>query len=158
MPEILMATVDSVSVPDVQQQHKHHRRRHPEDLGTMKTTVVTTRDLDNNANLLVMMFNPTCSHCEEQTNRFEKVITDFHRSKLVMMTRPEMRDYLPNFVKSHHIKDYPAIIVGVDSGSFYKNAFMYSALPQINIYSPDRKLIKTFVGEVVMDSVKQYIR
>ncbi len=48
--------------------------------------------------------------------------------------------------------------IGTDSSGFINNVFLYQSLPQINIYSPAHKLIKTYTGEVPIDSLKQYAR
>ena len=125
----------------------------------MAKTVKTEKDFDNGANLFVMMFNPTCSHCTDETQKLEKDIALFQKSKILMMANPSMRPYLPDFVKNFHTDDYPnTISVGMDSTGFMNDVFLYQALPQINIYNGDRKLIKTFTGEVVIDSLKQYIQ
>jgi hypothetical protein len=125
----------------------------------MKSAAVfTDKDLNNKGNLFVMMFNPTCGHCTDQTQVFEKNIALFKKSRLVLMANPNMREYLPNFVKSFHTDDYaPIMHVGMDSLGFINTVFLYQALPQINVYSNDRKLIRTFTGEVSIDTLKKYI-
>jgi len=70
------------------------------------------------------------------------------------LTRP----YLPLFVKSFHIAEYPSIYIGFDVSNFIKELFLYQPLPQVNIYSADRKLLRTFTGEIVIDSLKRYIQ
>ncbi len=121
--------------------------------------VYTNKDVSNKANLLVMMFNPLCGHCEDQAELLVKNMDVFKRSKLVMMVAPDMKAYLPNFCNSFHLNDHPRTIkVGVDSSGFIKNAFLYRALPQINIYNSDRKLIKTYCGGISIDSLMQYIQ
>ena len=119
---------------------------------------VTNKDLDNGANLLVMLFNPTCSHCEDETRLLEKNMDLFKNTKLVLMASPTAWDYMPNFFRTYNIATYPSIILGIDSGDFVSKVYLYSALPQINIYDAQRKLIKTFAGEVSIDSLKQYIQ
>jgi len=120
--------------------------------------ILTEKDFDNGANLFVMMFNPTCSHCTDETERLEKNIALFKKSKLILMANPTMRPYLPDFVKSFHTDDYsPVMSVGMDSAGFMNNVFLYQALPQISIYNGDRKLIKTYTGEVAIDTLKKYI-
>lgn len=120
-------------------------------------TLMTFGDFNNGANLFVMMFNPTCSHCEDMTAQIEKNISLFKKSKVVLLATMMMKDYLPDFVNMLHVQDYPAIKVGLDSGGFINNVFLYQTLPQINIYDGERKLLKTYSGEVSMDTLKKYI-
>lgn len=120
-------------------------------------SVVTDKDLDNNANLLVMLFNPTCSHCEEMTFMLEKNIDAFKRSKLVLLATKPMEPYLADYAQRHHVARYPAMYIGYDTTKFIDEMFLYQTLPQINIFDRDRKLLKIFAGEVPADSLKKFI-
>jgi len=138
--------------------HKKKKKKMAQEVIQDKSKkVITNKDVDNGANLLVMMFNPTCSHCEDQTERMEKNIAYFSKSKLLLLATPNQSQYIPNFVAKHHTASYPSMIVGMDSSGFIDKVFLYQALPQINVYNSDRMLIRTFTGEVDVDSLKQYI-
>ncbi|NDA64813.1 MAG: hypothetical protein EBX50_22730, partial [Chitinophagia bacterium] len=128
------------------------------DTALVYTKIITDKNVPAKGNLFLMIFNPTCGHCEDQTDQFIKNISLFNKSNLVLVTNPVMRGYLPDFIKNHHIKDHPQIQVGVDSSGYISNTFLYGSLPQINIYNSDLKLIKMYQGEVVIDSLKQYIQ
>src|SRR3954462_1069643 len=52
---------------------------------TTKGKIVTNETLKNKANLFVMMFNPTCEHCEAMTQALEDNIKLFKKSKVVMV-------------------------------------------------------------------------
>ena len=117
----------------------------------------TNADFDNGANLFVMMFSPTCSHCQDETMRIEKNFALFKKSKLVLLANMINKPYLDDFVKAVNLNGYPSIYLGLDSMGFINNTYLYQALPQINIYNSDRKLIKTYTGEVAIDSLKKYI-
>lgn len=131
----------------------------PINMVTMKGKKITTDDLKSDYNLLVMLFNPTCEHCEEQTELFKKNIFLFKNTKLVMMAGANMLPYLEYFENNHNVSQYPGtIMVGVDSSSFIEKAFMYQTLPQINVYDKDRSLVRIFNGNVPIDSLRQYIK
>lgn len=118
---------------------------------------ITNDDVDNKSNLILMLFNPTCGHCEEQTQKIEKNISMFNKSKLVMVATPAMRPYMGKFLKDQHIDQYPSIIAGVDSAGMVDKLFEYKMLPQINIYDHHHKLIKTFTSGAPIDSLKHYV-
>jgi len=131
----------------------------PVQMVTMKGQKITNDDLKSDYNLLVMLFNPTCEHCEDQTELFKKNIYLFKNTKLVLMAGAMMLPYLEYFDNNHKVTEYPnTIMLGVDSSSFIEKAFMYQTLPQINIYDKDRKLVRIFNGNVPMDSLRQYIQ
>lgn len=119
-------------------------------------TVLTDKDFNNGANLFVMMFNPTCSHCEDVTFSMEDNIDHFKKSNIVLVAAKLMNEYIPDFAQRHHIASYPAMHIGWDSSKIIDNAYLYQALPQINIYDGKHKLIKTYVGEVPIDTLKKY--
>jgi hypothetical protein len=118
----------------------------------------TGQSLNSNANLFVMMFNPTCEHCEDMTADIEKNITMFKQSNIVLVAAPMMGPYLDGFINGLKTKQYPQLKIGLDSASFIDKTFNYITLPQINVYSADRKLIKSFSGITTIDSLKPYIQ
>lgn len=153
MPSLLMVTLDTVA------QDKKIKKHDDFTLSPYRTKMYTDRHFDNDANLIVMMFNPTCGHCEDQADRFVKNISMFKKTKLIFLANMGMKDHLPNFAANHHTAEYPNVItLGADSSDFIKNVFLYQALPQINIYSADRKLLKTYTGNVPMDTLAQFIQ
>ena len=119
---------------------------------------ITNNDVKNDANLFLMLFNPTCGHCEDMTKLIEDNIQLFKRSKVLLVAAPHMGEYLVAFEKGLRTNQYPQITVGLDSSHLVDRTFMYMSLPQINIYNKDRILIKRFNGEVTLDSLKQYIQ
>lgn len=160
MPAIRLATYFDTSA---------ERRKQDEILGRTKNgerkkyyakgpTIITDKEVNNGANLFIMVFNPTCSHCEEETAMLEQNNSLFKKSKVLLMANPTMMPYLGDFVKMLRVEDYPMFYVGVDSGGYIDKSFLYQALPQINIYNAERKLIRVYSGEVSIDSLKQFIQ
>ncbi len=159
MPRLKLVTLDTLSKVYEGRELKKINKKNTKKWGyTPATRVVGNDDLDNGGNLFLMMFNPTCGHCEDETEILKKNIGLFKKSRLVLVANASMKTYLPDFVKNHKTRDfYPQMTVGLDSSDFIKLIFQYGALPQINIYGSDRKLIKSYNGEVAIDSLKQYI-
>jgi hypothetical protein len=120
--------------------------------------VATNASVQNGANLFVMMFNPTCEHCEEMTVSLEKGIGLFKQSNIVLMAAATMGPYLPYFNNTTHYMEFTSLKVGLDSDKFIDKTFNYEMLPQINIYDKERKLIKSFSGLETIDSLKPYIQ
>jgi len=157
MPEIKLTSIDTVK-RKITVKRKFLHKKKVDTVTVKRHSSLTEKDIKCEGNLLVMMFNPTCGHCEDQTERMEHNIALFNKSKLVLMAKSNMSEYLPNFIKNHHISNYFSIYLGVDNSGFMDKTFLYSALPQINVYSPDHKLIRSFAGEVSIDTLKQYIQ
>ena len=122
-----------------------------------RTKVITDKDVKNDANLFVMIFNPVCEHCEDETFMIEKNIGLFKKSKIVLICNKMQRQYLNNFLLITHNKDYPMIKIGVDSTDYIKKTLTYDQIPQINIYDHNRKLLRVFSGGAPVDSFARYI-
>lgn len=119
---------------------------------------ITNRDVAYDGNLLVMLFNPTCEHCENVTAAMEKNIFLFKKTKVLMVAAAPMMEYLSYFENNMKTAQYPTFIVGIDSNFLVDRTFAYQSLPQINIYDKDRRFVKMYAGEVAIDSLKQYIQ
>lgn len=114
-------------------------------------------NLKNDAHLFMMLFNPTCEHCENMTIAFKNNIQLFKKSRLVLVAAPGMESYLDFFIKNTGTENVPKIEIGIDSSGFINQTFLYKSLPQINVYNKDRKLEKIFFGDVPIDSLREYI-
>lgn len=124
---------------------------------THDTTEYTNKDFESKSNLLVMLFNPTCDHCIDETHLIEKNIDMFDKTKILLVAAPSMMSYLQYFQNVTRYRKYPKIVLGVDSAGYIDKTFNYTTLPQINIYDKNRKLIKVFNGEVPIEDLKPYI-
>ncbi len=124
---------------------------------SQRKNVMTNKDFDNGANLIVMMFNPTCGHCQEQTLMMGRNDDWFKKTKVVLLATLIMKPYLQDFATFTEPSAHSYMYLGVDSTDFINNIFLYQQLPQINIYDRERKLLKTYTGNVPMDTLKQFI-
>jgi hypothetical protein len=127
-------------------------------------TVINTESKDitekamGNGNLFVMMFVPTCEHCEDETRLLINNISLFKKSKVLMMATPVQTPYISYFDAVVHFSEHPSVFtVSVDSADILHKLFNYTELPQINIYNSQRQLLRTFNGDTPLDSLKQYI-
>lgn len=119
--------------------------------------VLTNDSLASKGNLLVMMFNPTCDHCADVTDTLRSHISWFQDTKMVMVAGDLMMPYLKDFIHDHNLNQYPTINIGVDSSGIINKIYNYNSLPQINVYNPERVLIKVMTGVPPIDSLRKYI-
>lgn len=118
---------------------------------------MTNKDIGQKNYVFVMMYNPTCGHCQEETVLLKKNIHLFNKTSIVLLSDSLMKEYVDFFENTTRVSEVPSIKVGLDYAGFITRTFVYKALPQINIYSPERKLVKIFTGDVPIDSLKPYI-
>jgi hypothetical protein len=118
---------------------------------------LTNETLKNDAPLIIMLFNPTCEHCEDETMLLRDNIALFKKTNLVLIAAAGMEPYLSYFFNNTKIADVPKIQVGTDSSGFIEKTFRYQSLPQINIYDKNRKLVEVFTGDTPLKALKPYI-
>lgn len=120
----------------------------------------TDEVLKTDGNLILIMFNPTCEHCEDETKLLIKNIFLFKKSKILMVAAPVQTPNLGYFDKNVQFSQYPSTItVAIDSAQLIEKIFTYKTLPQINIYDgKSKRLMKTFEGFVPLDSLRAYIQ
>lgn len=161
MPELLFwSYIDTSTTKSNIPSDKKKKKRSSVNVSALAKEMyelINAEDLGKEGNLLVMMFNPTCSHCEEMASLLENNVEWFKNSRLVMLATPVMKPYVPDFADRHHVLKYPVMKIGCDSSDFVQKTFLYQTLPQINIYNKERKLIKIYSGDVPADSLKKYL-
>jgi len=118
---------------------------------------LTNETLDNNASLIIMLFNPTCEHCELMAKTFKENIDLFQKSNLVLVAANGMESYLDFFINNTATELVRKIQIGIDSSGLINQTFLYKTLPQVNVYNKERKLEKIFFGEVAIEELKPYI-
>lgn len=118
---------------------------------------ITQKELEGDGNLLIMLFNPTCDHCEDQTILFRDNIFLFKKTKIVLVAGSMMKEHLEYFTNNIKIGSYPSIQVSVDSCNYIEKIFQYKTLPQLNFYDKNRKLMRIFSGSTPLDTLKKYI-
>ncbi|MBL7693102.1 MAG: hypothetical protein JNM41_16020 [Flavipsychrobacter sp.] len=154
---IFMAYQDTAAGATTVSGRKNRKKKKfqaPED---PRYSLMTDKDLESDGNLFVMLFNPTCSHCEDMTMIFEKNAEAFKSSKLLLLAAKPMTPYIPDFAERHNIAKYKSMYIGWDSSGLVEDMFLYQQLPQINIFDNERKLIKIFSGEVPADTIRKFI-
>lgn len=114
------------------------------------------KSFDSKHNLFLFMFNPTCGHCISMAKLIGDNAKLFSENHIVFMAGPQMMPYLSSFYQATKIGNHPEIKVGIDSAYAIEKIYTYHTLPQLNIYSKERKLIKTFQGDIPLDTLKAY--
>jgi thiol-disulfide isomerase/thioredoxin len=120
--------------------------------------IITNADVDPSKNLLLMFFNPTCGHCEEQTLHFEENRELFKKTQIILVASPDVGEYLNDFAVKTHLNEYPEIWMGMDYDNLISKAYLYYQLPQLCIYDKHDKLIRMMSGGGSIDTLRPYIK
>ncbi len=120
--------------------------------------IFTTKNLSPEKNLVVMVYNPTCGHCQEEAILFRNNKDLFNTAEILLVADTAMKEYIDFFHNTTKVFDTPELKMMLDNCEYIKKTFRYQSLPQLNIYNKEKKLVKVFVGDTPLDSLKHYIQ
>lgn len=117
----------------------------------------TKDDLPKKTPILLMMFNPTCSHCQHETEELVKNIDEFKNIQVVMATSMPF-DSMVVFREKYKLADYKNIVVGQDTHYFLFSYFQNHNLPFHAFYDKKKQLISVFEGSVGIHSIREMFK
>jgi hypothetical protein len=121
---------------------------------------ITKNVLEAKSKLVLMMFNPVCGHCEDQTKMFlQHLDSTFINTNFLLIASSVQRSNLSYFNTNVQFSGHsPRLVVGIDSAKVIDKLYHYVELPQINIYDAKTlRLEKTFNGYRTLDSLKMFL-
>jgi len=118
---------------------------------------ITNSDISKKRKTIIMIYNPLCEHCEDETVLIGQNIQKFDNTDFILLAAPNMTGQYSYFENTVHVSKYPQLVQAADSSGFIEKVYTYESLPQINIYDKHHKLMKIFTGDVAIDSVTAYL-
>jgi thioredoxin-related protein len=120
-------------------------------------TVFSKADLKKNRAVLVILFSPTCEHCQHETEEIIKKIDAFKKIQIVMAT-PMPFNQMKEFYAKYKLDQFENIKVGRDYQFFLPSFFMVRNLPYLAMYNKEGNLLKTFEGNMKIDDLIQVFK
>ncbi len=120
------------------------------------STLFSKQDVHKGKPVLLMIFSPDCSHCQNVTKEIIKNIDHFKKAQIIMITwlpYPEMTA----FYKDYKIANYPEIKMAWDSKYFFLPYYNVRNYPKLIVYDKKGKYVKEFQGDVNIDDVWQTV-
>ncbi|MCX8470503.1 MAG: hypothetical protein ORN55_01870 [Chitinophagaceae bacterium] len=118
------------------------------------STKYNTKDIPENKSAIVVLFNPNCEHCMEETKLILKNLDQFPNTQFVFVTGDNMMPYLPGFIKNTKYEYTPQLQIGLDIDYITPTIFAMEGIPQIMIYGRDKKLIDILYKDVPMSKIQ----
>ena len=115
-------------------------------------TYFTKDNLKKNRPSLIMIFNPSCEHCQHETKEITANIDKFKNIQIVMTT-PESFGKMRDFYKEYKLKDYPNITVGRDEHFTLPSFYFIHNLPYLAFYDKKQKLISVHEGSFSVEKI-----
>jgi len=116
------------------------------------TSFFTREDLPKKKQVLLMLFNPECSHCQHETEELVKDIDKFKDIEILMVTSMQF-DSMLSFRAKYQLDKYDNIVMAHDDNFFLITYFQIRNLPFLAFFNKKRELIDVFEGGLPMDLI-----
>ncbi len=120
------------------------------DFNSLKINSITS-----NNSIILIAFNTTCDVCQHEIKDILDNIKRFEKVKIVMISSEPM-DSIINFQRKYELNKYDNIFLGQVNDVYASQILGIEIIPQIFIYSSDKKLIKVYKGEAKLDAILKY--
>jgi thiol-disulfide isomerase/thioredoxin len=106
-----------------------------------------------NKPIVLLYFSPYCPYCRAL---IQKIIGNNKLQKAIQlfMISDFSQKELKRFYVHYQFEDYPNILMGSDTDSFFKKYLKPPGVPCLAIYDSNRKLKKVLVGNISSDLIK----
>ncbi len=121
------------------------------------STYFTKDVLHRKTPVLLMVFHPSCEHCQQETENITKNIDKFKGIQIVMSTMVPLFE-MKVFMDKYKLASYENIIVAQDYTFFLPPYFQFNNLPFLAFYNKKKKLVSTFGGSLPVDKIVAELR
>lgn len=115
-------------------------------------TYLTKASLPKNKQVLFMVFNPECDHCQHETESIIKNIDEFKKTQIVMITMVSITE-MKAFIEKYKLNQFNNIMVAKDISFFLPSFFQIRNLPFLAFYDKKLKLISEFSGSLPVEKI-----
>jgi thioredoxin-related protein len=109
------------------------------------STIYTKAQIPEGRPVLLMVFSPDCSHCQEETQDMVAHMDELKNVHIVMITLQPLW-MMKDFIANYGLAKYSNIVIGKDIYYFTPAFFDIRNIPFIAIYNKKGKLVEGFGG------------
>ncbi len=117
-----------------------------------------TSDLVQGQPVLLVLFNPSCGHCQKLLEQIRDNIAIFDKINIVFLTGKPLKEVLPNYVKNVKVDKMKEIMVVSDNSDITLKIFEYYGIPQIMLYNKDHKLEYMYYKDATNKQMLTHLR
>jgi thiol-disulfide isomerase/thioredoxin len=117
----------------------------------------TKEMLQKNKPVFLMVFHPSCEHCQHEAEDITRNIDRFKGIQIVMSSMASLSEMKP-FIDKYKLTSYDNIIVAQDYSFFLPPFFQFNNLPFLAFYNKKKKLVSTFGGSLSVDKILAELR
>jgi thioredoxin-related protein len=120
-------------------------------------SVLNKSNLKKNTPVLIMLFNPTCDHCQHETEQIIKNIDAFKKVQIILATTAPF-GLMKEFYANYKLAKFKNISVGQDFQYTLPSFYMIHSLPYLAMYDKQGKLLTTFEGTMKIEDLIQVFK
>jgi thioredoxin-related protein len=118
------------------------------------TTWLNTHNFAKGKPLALFYFSPNCPHCQAQTKEIIEEMDNLKDIQFYFISHFAINKLKP-YIKTYELSKYPNIVTALDTSNILSNYFGAPGVPYLAIYNKDKKLNKSFLGEISGNQIKQ---
>src|ERR1700712_5085352 len=112
------------------------------------STFFTVKDMvKKKMGTVVIIFSPTCNHCQHQAEEITSHIGDFKDVNFIFSTTYDVKD-MKQYISDYGLDKFPNITVGYDKGYIMGSFYKIQSLPGIFVYDKKGQFVTNFETNV----------
>lgn len=112
----------------------------------------TKDDLKRRKPAVFIIFSPDCGHCQVATKDLLEHIDLFKKTQIIMVSSLDF-SHIKKFYEEYKIADHPMITMGRDGAYYLGTFYKVTSFPSIYLYNKKGKFVKSFSGDIKMETV-----
>lgn len=105
---------------------------------------------------VLIFFQPDCDHCQREAQGIQKNLAGFASTTLYFITSAPMNE-IQKFAEDYKLGNEPNVHFAFTPARDVFDNYGPISTPSIYIYSEEKRLVKSFNGEVEVEKVLKYI-
>lgn len=110
-------------------------------------------EFDSRKPTVIIYFNPECEHCQYEASEIGKQAEQFAKANMILITPDDSVKRVEAFAAKYHLWEVDNLVVLFDRNHQFLKSFGTAVFPSIFIYGTDKKLVKTYKGEVKIEAI-----
>ena len=116
------------------------------------STVFNQSVLKEGQQTIVMLFNPTCEHCQHQL-QLMLTMPEIIQSTNLVLSSTETLEKLKTFYDKYHLEKYPLVHIGKDYKYFLGGFYQPKTIPVLAFYNAQKQLLFFNQGSLKKDQL-----
>lgn len=120
------------------------------------STIYTKQQIPKDKPVIVMVFSPDCSHCQDETKDMIAHIEELKDVHIVMITMQPLW-MMKDFIANYELAKYSNIVIGKDIHYFTPGFYNLRNIPFMALYNKKGKIIEAVSGTLPIAEVIEII-